>query len=294
MDQKQTMLWITLDQIQCYQAVINTGSFQKASETLNKAKSAVIYSVNNLEEQLGFPLLDRSSYRSKITPQGAAFLHRSRKIVDDMSELHDYCRLIGSEVEMKLTISVSDIFDSNLLYPILKNAMEKFPSTEIILEKEILSGEKMLERELTDLAIFENIHKAREYDFKSIGKEKLFLVISSDHAFLKLPLAEQTEEELYNYPQIIQRSTIPDVDHNIGIHTKGPKWRVTDTHSKKDIILNGLGWGRLPLHVIKEDLENGKLTHLKKFEDDDEVEMYICKRKNAFMGQVSKLIWDSF
>ncbi|OUR95650.1 hypothetical protein A9Q84_14200 [Halobacteriovorax marinus] len=288
------MYWITIDQIECFQAVSESGSFQKASEKLNKAKSAVMYSVNNLEEQLGFPLLDRSSYRSKITPQGEAFLYRSQKILDNMSELHDYCRQIASEVEMKLSISVSGIFDINLLYPVIKNAMNEFPSTEIMLEKEILSGEKMLQREMVDISIFENVHNKRELDFKSIGKVKLVLVISSDHSFLELPSKQQTKEELFKYPQIVQRSTIQDEDHKIGVHTKALKWKVTDTPSKKDIIMNGLGWGRLPLHVVEEEIKNGKLTHLKNFKDDDEVEMYICKRKNAFMGQVSQLIWDSF
>jgi len=288
------MFWITIDQIECFQAVGESGSFQKASEKLNKAKSAVMYSINNLEEQLGFPLLDRSSYRSKITPQGEAFLYRSQKILDDMRELHDYCRLIASEVEMKISISVSGIFDINLLYPVIKNAMKEFPSTEIMLEKEILSGEKMLQREMVDISIFENVHNKRELDFKSIGKVKLVLVISSSHSFLDLPPKQQTKEKLFKYPQIVQRSTVPDDDHKVGVHTKSLKWKVTDTPSKKDIILNGLGWGRLPLHVVEEELKNGTLTHLKSLRDDDVVEMYICKRKISFMGQVSQMIWDSF
>ncbi|MFT6633782.1 MAG: DNA-binding transcriptional LysR family regulator [Bacteriovoracaceae bacterium] len=288
------MYWITIDQIECFQAISETGSFQKASEKLNKAKSAVMYSVKNLEEQLGFPLLDRSSYRSKVTPQGEAFLFRSKKILENMSELHDYCNQIASEVEMKLSISVSGIFNINLLYPVIKNSMKVFPSTEIILEKEILSGEKMLQREMVDIAIFENIHNKRELDFKSIGPVKLVLVISSDHPFLKLTHKEQTREALYKYPQIVQRSTIQDEDHNIGVHSKSLKWKVTDTPSKKDIIMNGLGWGRLPLHTVEVEIKNGTLTHLKDFKDDDEVEMYICKRKNAFMGKVSQMIWDSF
>ena len=288
------MYWITIDQVECFQAVSESGSFQKASEKLNKAKSAVMYSVKNLEEQLGFPLLDRSLYRSKVTPQGEAFLFRSQKILENMSELHDYCRQIASEVEMKLSISVSGIFDINLLYPVIKMAMKEFSSTEIMLEKEILSGEKMLQREIVDIAIFENVHNKRELDFKRIGKVKLVLVISSDHPFLELPAKEQTKEVLSKYPQIVQRSTIQDADHKIGVHTKALKWKVTVTPSKKDIIMNRLGWGRLPLHIVEEEIKNGALTHLKIFKDDDEVEMYICKRKNAFMGQVSQMIWDSF
>jgi DNA-binding transcriptional LysR family regulator len=288
------MLWITIDQIQCFQAVSESGSFQKAGEKLNKAKSAVMYSVKNLEEQLGFPLLDKSSYRSKVTPQGDAFLFRSKKILKDMAELHMYSAQIASEVEMKLSLSVSGIFEMNLLYPIIKNAMDSFPSTEIVLEKETLSGEKMLKRELVDLAIFENLHNKREFDHKVIGRVPLKLVIASDHPFLKLPKKQQTKEELFKYPQIVQRSTITDTDYNIGVHTDSLKWKVSDTPSKRDIIMNGLGWGRLPLHTIKSDLKNKSLTHLSKFNDDDEVSMYLCKRKTGFTGKVASLIWDSF
>lgn len=195
---------------------------------------------------------------------------------------------------MKLSISVSGIFDINLLYPVIKNAIKEFPSTEIMLEKEILSGEKMLQRDIVDMAIFENIHNRRELDFKSIGKVKLVLVISSDHSFLRLSSKEQTKEELFKHPQIVQRSTIQDEDHKIGVHSKSLRWKVTDTPSKKDIILNGLGWGRLPIHIVEKEIKSGALTHLKSFKDDDEVEMYICKRKNVFMGQVSQMIWNSF
>ena len=46
------MFWITVDQIQCFQTVVETGSFTKAAENLNRAKSAVIYSVKTLKNSL--------------------------------------------------------------------------------------------------------------------------------------------------------------------------------------------------------------------------------------------------
>ncbi|MEM7646193.1 MAG: LysR family transcriptional regulator, partial [Pseudomonadota bacterium] len=137
-------MWMTFEQIKCFQAVTEEGSFSKAAQKLFKAKSAVMYSVKSLEDQLGFPLMDRTEYRAKITPQGEAFLFRCQKVINDMNELHEYAQLIASGVEMKLKISASGIFDIDILYPILKKAMSVFPSTEILFEREILSGEKML------------------------------------------------------------------------------------------------------------------------------------------------------
>lgn len=288
------MIWMTIEQIQCFQAVVVEGSFTKASEKLFKAKSAVMYSVKNLEEQLGFELLDRTQYRPQITPKGESFLMKSKKILDDMKELHEETKLIASDVEMRLRISASGIFNSSLLYPVLKKAMKKFPSTEILFEKEILSGEKMLSRDMVDLAIFENLKNKRDYDYKKISDVELRLVIAKGHEFFDLPKREQVKQCLYNYPQVIQRSTIRDDDFQVGVHEESLKWKVTDTPSKREVIVNGLGWGRLPGHVIEKDLKQGRLIHLDRFKDDDTVDIYLCKQKNKYMGKVATFIWDSF
>ena len=234
------MFWITIDQIQCIQAVVESGSFTKAAERLNRAKSAVIYAVKNLEEQLGFELLDRSQYRPKVTPKGEAFLMKSAKILEDFQELHQQTKLIASDIEMRIRISASGIFNSSLLYPILKQTMRKFPSTELIFEKEILSGEKMLTRGLVDLAIFENIKNKRDFEHKRIARVPLYLVIASGHEFFTIDKAKQVRAKLYDFPQIIQRSTIPDPDTQVGVHKDSLKWKVTDTPSKKRSFLTAL------------------------------------------------------
>ncbi|NRA67022.1 MAG: LysR family transcriptional regulator [Pseudobacteriovorax sp.] len=284
---------MTIDQIQCFQMVVEVGSFTKAAEKLNRAKSAVIYSVKNLEEQLGFSLLDRSKYRPEVTPKGQDFLIRSAKIIHDMDELQQQTKLIASDIEMRIRISASGIFNSALLYPVLKQTMKKFPSTEVIFEKEILSGEKMLTRGLVDLAIFENLKNKRDFPHKLIAKVPLYLVIASDHDFFAVEDLKQTKSRLYKYPQIIQRSTIPDPDTQVGVHKDSLKWKVTDTPSKREIILGGLGWGRLPKHETSADLESRRLTHLKQFRDDDVVDIYLCSRSKE-RGKVAQHIWDSF
>ena len=288
------MYWITLDQITCFHTLYTEGSLQKASDRLHKAKSAISYSINNLEKQLGFPLLDKSAYRSTLTPQGEAFLYKSQKLLREMSELQAHCKLIASEVEMKLSLSVSGIFDMSLLYPIIGQAMHQFPATEIILEREMLSGEKMLRREMVDMAIFENLHLKREVEYKCIGQVQLILVIAAEHPFLQLPVEAQTLEALYQYPQIVQRSTIQEGEYDVGVHHQSLKWRVTDTPSKKEIIMNGLGWGRMPTHTVDSEIQDAKLVHLSHLEDDDEVEVFLCKRAGQFFGKVAQFIWDAF
>lgn len=64
--------------------------------------------------------------------------------------------------------------------------------------------------------------------------------------------------------------------------------------SKKDIILSGLGWGRLPLHMINDEINPKRLVHLPELDDDDEATIYLCKKKSKPTGKVAKFIWDCF
>ena len=39
-------------------------------------------------------------------------------------------------------------------------------------------------------------------------------------------------------------------------------WRLADLFAKHAFLLNGLGWGGMPLHAVKRDLQEGRLVKL--------------------------------
>src|ERR1700712_5568083 len=58
----------TLDQLQVFLAVAESGSFSAASRTLNRAQSVISYTIANLESQLEVPLFERfGSRQPKLT-----------------------------------------------------------------------------------------------------------------------------------------------------------------------------------------------------------------------------------
>lgn len=65
---------ITIDQIKCFQTLVDQGSFSQAAHQLNRAKSTVRYAIGQLELQLGFKVIDRSQYRPALTSEGKEFL----------------------------------------------------------------------------------------------------------------------------------------------------------------------------------------------------------------------------
>lgn len=285
---------ITIDQILCLKAVYDEGSLTKASEKIFKAKSAINYSLKVLEEQLGFKLLDKSAYRPRLTPKGEEFLFKSKSLISEYELLLENSKQIFSGVEMKLALSASSICSLGTMYTTIKNAMLKYPSTEITLNREILSGEIMLEKGIVDLALFEHLNNTQDYDYKIVDRLSLPLVISHGHPFLELPKKEQTKRILTKYPHIIQKSTISGNLTNRSVEADEIKWEVTDILSKKELIQEGLGWGRLPDHMIKADLKSKKLVQLKHLDTIKEMKVFLCRKKNIIHGEVNNFIWNSF
>lgn len=285
---------LTIEQIQCLAAISEAGSLTKASEQLFKAKSAVNYSIKTLEEQLGFKLLDKSSYRVKLTPKADEFLYRSKKLQSEYELLIEGSKHIRSGIEAKLNISGSGVCSLDQLYSVIKSAMDQYPNTEITLTREILSGEKLLENEKVDLALFENLNNKQDYEYIKLNDFQLPLVISCEHSFLTLPKKEQTIDRLNRIPHIIQKSTLEYSSDSRSVTKDALNWTVTDTLSKLELISSGLGWGRLPSHLISKDLKNKKLIHIKHLDQVPRLTAYLCRSKFKEHGEVSNFIWDRF
>ena len=285
---------ITLDQIKCFIALAEEGSFSQAAVKLHRAKSAVNYGINKLEDQLGFRLFDRQPYRPTLTPAGEKVLQHAYQLSDAAVAFASACSQIEQGVEHKLVISISDIFPVDHVLTKIRALMEAFPQTEIVLEREILSGEQMLREGSVDIAIFENLQNKQEFDWKQISTIKLPLVIAKSHKFFELPKKKQNLGSLSGYPQIVQRSTLPNKQDKPGVLNVQKIWRVTDTLSKKELIQVGLGWGRLPSELICSELAEGTLVALDHIADPYDLSVYVCRKKNREAGKVTMAFWEMF
>ncbi|MFK8137958.1 MAG: LysR family transcriptional regulator [Bdellovibrionales bacterium] len=284
-------MWITIEQIQCFQAVIELGSLNAAAEKLNKAKSAVSYSIKRLEEQVGFPLFERKAYRLTPTKRALEFNTRSFELNFAVSKLTTYAKQLASGVETQLKISCTELYSMKDFSKILKLTTKQFPQTEIICEREILSGKKILKQGLADISIIENFKPDSNFEAKRIGTCQLSTYLSDSHPFFELPKSKQTEEELLKYPQIVQRSTLPD-PNSAGIIEEALKWYVTGIYTKKEFILEGLGWGKLPEYLVKQSTGNKKLKRVSFAKSTDSTGIYLARKKALEHGEVAEFLWN--
>lgn len=286
---------LNLEHIRCLQAVYEQGSLTKASEQLAKAKSAIRYSLQKLEEQAGFNMTVNKNNKITLTSKGEQFLYRARKLLDVTKNLEADIFEIASGIEARISFSSTALFPLNKVAKIIKNVQEEFPNTDIIFHREMMSGEKMLINSSVDIAITGDIANPALFDFKKISEMPLKLVISAQHPFLDLSKKEQTFENLLNYPQIVQKSTLPSTDFKSGaVYDQAQKWFVTDISSKRELILSGLGWGRLPEHEVDHLIKLKRMTHLKHLKLDKVPSIHIAKLKDKKLGLVQQSIWNAF
>ncbi|MBL8266799.1 LysR family transcriptional regulator [Steroidobacter sp.] len=67
--------------LQDFLTIAETGNFTRAAEIRNSSQAAFSRRIQSLEQWLGVPLIDRSAFPTKLTPEGERFRERAAEIV---------------------------------------------------------------------------------------------------------------------------------------------------------------------------------------------------------------------
>ncbi|MGF1729358.1 LysR family transcriptional regulator [Photobacterium kasasachensis] len=281
---------IALEHLHVINVIHQEGSFRKASERLFKARSAVSYSVKQVEEYYQIEIFSRDTYRPELTRNGKILINKIQHLLSEANDFDMFARQMNSEVEAELRISISAIFAMDKVTKLLEKLKQEFPKTIIHLDIETASGERMLLDDLVDIGIYGGLEQDTRVQYRCIDHCKLPVFISD-----KFPLANKSsinQADLINFPQVVVKSsykTSPDS----GIVKDGIQWYVSDQHTKKSLIRSGLGWGRLPAHDVEQEVKDKKLIPITT-QRTMEVPVYVAKLKTKALGPVGMTVWQFF
>lgn len=76
----------TLDEMQVFIAIVDSGSITAAADVLGQTVSAASRTMSRLEEKLQTTLMRRTTRRLELTEEGRAYLEQARKIVAAVEE----------------------------------------------------------------------------------------------------------------------------------------------------------------------------------------------------------------
>ena len=285
---------VTLHQLLCFEAVVTEGSFQAAAEKLLRSQPTVSSSVKNLETQLRLSLLDRSGYRVALTDAGRSFYERTRVFLHELQRLRDHATQLAMGEESQLRVVIGDLCPLPESLGLLRRFFDGCPGTRLHLHFEAISGpwERLLDDE-ADL-ILHHIDKADpRLEFTDLFSVQVVPVVAP--GFLRFPVSDAiAPEQMRDYVQCIIRDTArrsPPRDYFL---VEGARsWTVSDQLMKKELILQGMGWGHMPRYLIAQELHDGRLLPItgRHFKG-GHAELVAARRRHIPHGPIANRLWQ--
>ncbi|MBT2133654.1 LysR family transcriptional regulator [Croceibacterium sp. LX-88] len=253
----------TVDQLRIFLAVAEQGSFNQAARKLGRALSVISYGIAALELHLGVKLFDREgSRRPKLTDPGRALLADARSVIDEVDGLMARARSVRQGLETELSLAVDVMVPSTTVAAILRDFQVIFPSVDLRLHVEALGAVAalVLDRR-ADLAVAgPDILDLPELQRRSVGSVSLIPVASPAHPLAQLQEIAPGEAKRHLQLVLTDRSSLTEGKEFSVISPR--TWRLADLGAKHALLLEGIGWGNMPLHVVAEEISQGRLVKL--------------------------------
>ena len=286
---------MTYDQLLMIQAVVEQGGFGKAAKFLHISQPSITNGVKKVEEAMGFQIFNREEYRPKLTQAGGAFYQQTIIALREMERLKELGQSLAQGVEPKITIAINDSCPVDFILNLLKDFFDRHDRTKLeLLFEGVRGAQERVEQGVADLGLTPLIDDEQGLEKIPLGLFKLIPVCAPCYPAAKIAIPNN--RNMRPFTQVIVRDTSQELpDQDFGVIQGSNSCTVNDHVMKMQIIKKGLGWGRLPNHLIEQELANGELHSL---ESPDihtaDLRLNVIRLKNRPRGPVSKSLWDLF
>ncbi len=285
---------MTLEQLHVLASIVKHGGFRAAANALYRSQSAVSIAIRNLEEELELKLFLRDQYRPTLTDEGKALYEKAKRILAQTDEFSNLARHLAAGEEPELRLAMSALVPVDQTLSILKEITELAPTTKLSLLVETLNGTmERLDDGDADIAMSETFEHHPDYEYAALTEVEMVSVISPKSKLAR-KVGHITQEDLQGSIQIIVRDTSQHSDKkSAGVMAGIQHWVVNDFAMKKRIIASGIGWGRMPRHMVEKEISSGEL--LMQTEENFspiQVNINIVRRKNKPMGPIATELWQ--
>src|ERR1700740_1305481 len=246
---------VSLDQLRAFIASAGEGSFSAAARKLRRAQSVVSELVSGLEGQIGVTLFDRSGRYPALTSEGAVLLADARSIASGLDFMKARAKGMAAGLEPKLSVVVDVLFPMPAITEAAKEFREKFSGTPLRLYVEALGA--AYQPVLDGIAGF-GIVGSLPLLPSGLTAERLMgvsmvMVAAQDHPLAKYQ-GTIPKSELAKHVQLVltDRSSLSK-GREFGVMSPST-WRLADLFAKHAFLLNGLGWGGVPVPAVHTEL----------------------------------------
>ena len=182
----------TLDELQAFVRVVDSGSISAAAEQLTQTASGVSRALSRLEDKLDVTLLRRTTRRLELTEEGQAFLAQARKILDAVEDAEEQMKLRRQKPAGRLRVNAAAPFMLHAVVPLIAGFRAQYPDIQL----ELHSSDQIIDllEQRTDIAIRIGPLRDSTLHARPLGSNRLRILASP--AYLKAHGTPKTVADL--------------------------------------------------------------------------------------------------
>lgn len=251
---------ISLEQWRALVAVVESGSYARAAESLHKTQSTISHAVQRLERGLGVRAFEIQGRRAVLTPAGHILYRRGRALVDEAIRLERAAAAMAAGWEPELRLAVEIIFPTWCLLQVMARFADEHPATRIELYESVLGGtDELLLEGRVDLAVASRVPPGFLGD--AIMRVRFIAAAAPSHPLHRLGRT-LTEDDLRRHRHLVVRDTGSRRTRAGAWEGAESRWTVSNKATSIRAARMGLGFAWYAEESIREEIGSGQLRPL--------------------------------
>ncbi|BBN83292.1 hypothetical protein PA25_32770 [Pseudoalteromonas sp. A25] len=285
-----------ISDIEILQAIASANSMSEAAQQLYKTQPALTQAIKRLEEQLGFPLINRNNYRVTLTEKGRRFCDESAKLLVLRDDLQTLAKEFSLGNEARFNICYEPLCYQTQYNQVISDVFKQFPHTEMA----ITSGKRFVALEQVNNAQanlgigpwFDLFHATGDLESIAIGEIRLGLVAKKG----LLPTSVNYEQ-LQSFPCLAMFESGFNFDSERLAYARGAgMMKLDDIASIKSFLLSGTGFAMISLSHCQAEIDAGLLEQINVIDRQSTftAKIHAFRKQARHHGPVARVIWDKF
>ena len=253
-----------LKNLRTFQTVVDRSSYQRAAEALGYTQSTVTVHIQQLEEELGLPLFQRTGRRMVLTQTGERFLPQVRELLLAADRLAQ----IGQEGREPSGVLRVDMAETLLCYqvqPVIQKFRRLAPQVRLVIRsRNCLDIAENVRSGACDLGVGYDMDWSRDVlEVEPMGAYEVILLAAPQfaHRDFTTPGQRKPVSLVTDEPDSIFRRRLEDYlrERDITLDATLELWSI---ETIKRCVMSDLGFTYLPRFAAREELGRGLLLEL--------------------------------
>ena len=177
---------MSIEELNIFVTVAQTLNFTQAAEKLHFSQPTLSRHISDLEKELGYDLLIRTTRKVELTEFGRYFLVEAKRLLRSYNQLLDQLTNLGKQSFGSLTIGTPDLMTRSFLPAVIRSFSKKYPG--IMIDVRIIEPGaciNLLKNKVIDLGFFAStdseVPQSNNIELEMVSSGNLILVTGLSH-----------------------------------------------------------------------------------------------------------------